>query len=159
MLQWLSAEELRLCAEAARQGRLTGPLCAADALKNPDAQEALRTALSPLHVSALPLRGAWWTRSHFSASVCAFLPEELPDTPLRALAVLEDEVGTPLVRMELPCSGEGAGQGLLEAELPDAPCVLTLSTRLLAGDAVLEQSALPVYVGERGPLEAAFRRS
>ena len=159
VLQWLSAVELRLCAEAARQGRLTGPLCAADALKNPDAQEALRTALSPLHVSALPLRGAWWTRSHFSASVRAFLPEELPDTPLRALAVLEDEAGTPLVRMELLCPPEGAGQGLLEAELPDAPCVLTLSTRLLAGDTVLEQSALPVYVGERGPLEAAFRRS
>ncbi|MCI6374011.1 MAG: hypothetical protein MR821_01800 [Clostridiales bacterium] len=159
VLQWLSAVELRLCAEAARQGRLTGPLCGADALKGPDAQEALRTALAPVHVSVLPLRGAWWTRSHFSATVCAFLPEQLPDAPLRALAVLEDEAGTPLVRLELPCSGEGGRQGLLEAELPDAPCVLTLSTRLLAGDAVLEQSALPVYVGERGPLEAAFRRS
>ena len=163
VLQWLSAVELRLCAEAARQGRLTGPLCAADALKNPDAQEALRTALSPLHVSALPLRGAWWTRSHFSASVCVMIPKassgKLHSGPLRAIAALEDEAGTPLVRLELLCPPEGAGQGLLEAELPDAPCVLTLSTRLLAGDAVLEQSALPVYVGERGPLEAAFRRS
>ena len=47
---------------------------------------------------------------------------------------------------------------MLEAALPDSPCVLTLSTRLLAGDAVLEQSVIPVYVGERGPLEAAFSR-
>ena len=163
VLQWLSAVEVRLCAEAARQGRLTGPLCSAQALSSPDAQEALRTALAPVHVSALPLRGAWWTRSHFSATVCVLLPQDPPDAlrsgPLRALAVLEDEAGTPLASLELPCPPDGSGQGMLEAELPDAPCVLALNTRLLAGDTVLEQSTLPVYVGDCGPLEAAFRRS
>ena len=157
VLQWLAAVEVRLCAEAARQNRLSGALCGAGALESADAWEAVRTALAPVHVSALPLRGAWWTRSHFSATVRAFLPEKPPKEPLRAIAVLEDEAGEPLVSLELPCAGEGGCQGLLEAELPDAPCVLTLSTRLMAGDAVLEQSALPVYVGERGPLEAALR--
>ena len=163
VLQWLSAVEVRLCAEAARQGRLTGPLCGAQALEGPDVQEALRTALAPVHVSALPLRGAWWTRSHFSATVCVLLPESAPAAlrsgPLRAFVTLEDEAGTALASLELPCPPDGSGQGVLEAGLPDAPCVLTLSTRLMAGDAVIEQSALPVYVGERGPLEAAFRRS
>ena len=40
--------------------------------------------------------------------------------------------------------------------MPDTPCVLTLTCRLLSGDTVLEESTLPIYVGQRGPLEAAF---
>ena len=162
VLQWLLAVQLRLRAEAARQGRLTGALCAADALHSPDAVEALRTALAPTHVSALPLRGAWWTCSHFSAAIHAFLagiPSVFPeDMPLRAVAMLEDETGQPLARAEFPCPPGGGELGLLEAALPDTPCALTLSTRLLSGDAVLEQSTMPIYVGERGPLEAAFGR-
>ena len=46
----------------------------------------------------------------------------------------------------------------IEAALPDAPCVLTLHTRLLRGETAVEESAIPVYVGERGPLEVAFLR-
>lgn len=162
VLRWLGAVQARLCAEAARQGRLTGPLCPAGALNSPDVAEALRTALAPVHVSALPLRGAWWTRSRFSAAVRVFGADEPPlaagAAPLRALALLEDETGEPLAQLERPCPPGGGELGVLEAALPDSPCVLTLSTRLLAGDAVLEQSVIPVYVGERGPLEAAFAR-
>lgn len=161
VLQWLRAVETRLRAEAARQGHLTGALCAADALQSPDAAEALRTALAPTHISALPLRGAWWTCSHFSATIHAFLadiPSAFPkDAPLRVLALLEDEAGEPLARAEFSCPPDGGELGLLEAALPDAACALTLITRLLSGDAVLEQSTMPVYVGARGPLEAAFR--
>ena len=78
------------------------------------------------------------------------------DRFFRSFFDMNDMVGSAGFRVDVK---EQQDSYLLEAELPDAPCVLTLSTRLMAGDAVLEQSALPVYVGERGPLEAAFRRS
>ena len=45
---------------------------------------------------------------------------------------------------------------MIEAQLPDYPCVLTLRCMLLSGERIVEESALPVYVGERGQLEAAF---
>ena len=80
----------------------------------------------------------------------------LDDRFFRSLFDMSDWMGSAGFRVDIR---ENDASYLLEAELPGAPCVLTLSTRLLAGDAVLEQSALPVYVGERGPLEAAFRRS
>ncbi|MDD7174799.1 MAG: hypothetical protein PUH70_07015 [Clostridiales bacterium] len=156
VLQWLRAVRIRLLAEAARQGRFSGPLCAPQELLEPDIAQALTDALAPLHLSALPLRGAWWTGTHFSASLFACLEGALPDAPLEAHALLETESGETLARFDAPCAAPGGALGTLEARLPDAPCVLTLTTRLLCGDTVLEQSALPVYVGERGVLEAAF---
>jgi len=162
VLAWLTAVNIRLRAEAARQRRYTGALCAAGQWTQPDVSDALRTALAPLHLSALPLLGAWWTGTHFSASLEAFVSEEEIElySALTAYAVLEDEEGRQLARLKQPFRprprGEGAPIGVIEATLPDTPCVLTLTCRLLIGDTVLEESTLPVYVGLRGPLEAAF---
>lgn len=154
VLAWLSAVSVRLRAEAARQGRFFGPLCAPDALENPDVSDALRTAFAPLHLSALPLCGAWWTGTRFSATLEAFIPED-ERRPLAAVAILEDENGAELARLSAPCSRSGY-VGVLEAALPDHPCVLTLACALVLDDEAVEESMLPIYVGERGPLEAAF---
>lgn len=154
VLAWLGAVAVRLRAEAARQGRFSGSLCAPGALNCDDVCDALRTAFAPLHLSALPLYGAWWTGTHFSATLAAFLPPE-ETRPLTAAAVLEDESGEVLAQLRMPCARSG-DLGVLEAVLPAQPCVLTLTCRLTAGEALLEEHALPVYVGERGPLEAAF---
>lgn len=164
VLAWLRAVSVRLRAEAARQGRLEGAFCAPGEWNLPDVEEALCTALAPVHLSALPLLGAWWTGSRFSASLCALIePQALPAAvrqsshPLRVQAMLEDEESDVLARLDADCPAKGGEIGVLEAALPDAPCVLTLITRILCGDAVVEQSSMPVYVGERGQLEAAFR--
>ena len=125
-------------------------------LLEPDVAQALTDALAPLHLSALPLRGAWWPGTHFSASLFACLEGALPDGPLEAHVLLETEAGETLARFDAPCAAPGGALGTLEARLPDAPCVLTLTTQLLCGEAVLEENTLPVYVGERGVLEAAF---
>ena len=162
VLSWLAAVNIRLRAEAARQRRFTGALCAPGQWTQEDISDALRTALAPLHLSALPLLGAWWTGTRFSASLEAFVPEDTAAQcgALTAYAVLEDEEGHRLARLKQPFRprprGEGAPIGVIEAALPDTPCVLTLTCRLLSGDTVLEESCLPVYVGQRGPLEAAF---
>ena len=156
VLQWLRAVRIRLLAEASRQGRFSGALCATQELLDPDVAQALTNALAPLHLSALPLRGAWWTGTHFSASLLACLEGALPEGPLHACALLETEAGEPIARLDTPCPTSGGMLGTLEARLPDAPCVLTLTTQLLCGEAVLEENTLPVYVGERGVLEAAF---
>lgn len=162
VLAWLRALSVRLRAEAARQGRADGPLCAPGEWDTPDIADALATAFAPLHLSALPQRGAWWTHSRFSASLRAFVPAgTVPEDAAEALlaeAVLETEEGELLARLCAPCPRSGGEIGVLESTLPASPCVLTLSARLLLGDTVLEQSALPVYVGERGVLEAAFAR-
>lgn len=154
VLDWLCAVSARLRAEAARQRRFSGALCAADAVQNPDVADALRTAFAPLHLSALPLQGAWWTRTRFSARIEAFLPAD-EHRPLEADAVLEDEDGAALAHLHAPCRG-GGYVGILEAALPDHPCALTLRCRLSCGGATVKQTQLPIYVGERGPLEAAF---
>lgn len=155
VLAWLRAVRVRLTAEAARQGRGFGALCAPGEWDQPDVLDALTTALAPAHLSALPLRGAWWTGAHFSATLRAFIPAEQAG-PLRAVAVLEDAQGGELARVDVPCPAKGGELGLIEAALPDMPCVLELTTRLYCDDKVIEESAMPVYVGERGPLEAAF---
>ena len=155
VLSWLRAVEVRLRAEAARQGRYAGALCAPGLWAEPDIADALCTAMRPAHLSALPLLGAWWTCTRFSASLVAFVPEDSAQ-PLTAQAVLEDAQGHVLAHVDAPCPPRGGHVGVIEALLPDAPCVLELTCRLLAGDAVVEESTLPVYVGERGPLEAAF---
>ena len=61
VLAWLRAVQIRLHAEAARQQRYAGALCTAQEAKQPDIADALRTAFAPVHLSALPLCGAWWT--------------------------------------------------------------------------------------------------
>ncbi|MBP3657282.1 MAG: hypothetical protein J6K32_11375 [Clostridia bacterium] len=159
VLAWLRTVRVRLNAEAARQGRFTGPLCAEGEWDQPDIADALRTALAPIHLSALPLYGAWWTGAHFSAALHAAVdPSALPDTDaqLYASASLEDGEGRVLAALRTPCGRAGGYVGVLEAALPDTACALTLYTSISCGDAVLEQSELPVYVGARGLLEAAF---
>lgn len=158
VLAWLRALSIRLRAEAARQNRFAGALCAAGEWKNPDAESALRTAFAPLHLSALPLCGAWWTLTRFSASLMAFIPRGAYEdgAKLLAQAVLEDGEGRELARFESPCRAAGGYVGVIEATLPEHACVLELTTRLLADGEVIEESTMPVYVGVRGPLEAAF---
>ena len=154
VLSWLRAVYIRLRAEAMRQGKCEGALCCRGEWAQEDIAQTLRAALAPMHLSALPLYGAWWTTSRFSASLHAFIPEG--ESGLRAVATLEDEAGKALAQAAFDCPPGGGRRGLLEAALPDTPCVLTLRTRLLRGDAGVEESAIPVYVGERGPLQAAF---
>lgn len=158
VLAWLRALSVRLRAEAMRQGKLRGALCTPGEAHQPDVAQAIGTALAPTHLSALPLCGAWWTGSRFSASLQAFIPRDVlsVDKSIRAVASLEDADGRVVARTEFPCAPWRSGLGLLETTLPDAPCVLELVTRLYADEDVLEESTMPVYVGERGALEAAF---
>lgn len=158
VLAWLRAFAIRLRAEAMRQGKLTGPLCAPGEYRQRDVAEAIATALAPVHLSALPLCGAWWTGARFSAALRAFIPKDAlsVDKSIRACAALEDGEGNVLARTEFPCAPWRSGTGLLEAALPDTPCVLELVTRLYADEEILEESTMPVYVGARGALEAAF---
>lgn len=154
VLAWLRAVAVRLCAEALRQGALSGALCAPGEWVQPDIAAALTAALAPLHLSALPLYGAWWTCSRFSAVLHAFIPDG--EAGLTAEAALEGENGERLAHARYACPPGGGRLGLIEAALPAAPCVLTLRARLMRGETVAEESAFPVYVGERGPLERAF---
>ena len=157
VLEWLGAVSVRLRCEAARQGRFSGALCEAGAWRKDDVSAAIQTAFAPLHLSALPLCGAWWTGTRFSASLEAFIPEGTGGgKPLSALAILEDEEGTELARLFMPCRAKGGYVGVIDAQLPERPCTLDLRTQLLCADEVIEESVLPIYVGERGPLEAAF---
>lgn len=157
VLHWLCAVHVRLLGEAARQHRYTGALCAPGAWRDPDVADALRTALAPTHVSALPLLGAWWAGTGFSASICAFVGERY-GSPLAAEAALETEDGETLASERFPCPPGGGPLGVLRAALPARACALSLHTRLMAGKMMVEESVLPVYVGERGPLEAALPR-
>ena len=158
VLAWLRAFSVRLRAEAIRQQAGGGMLCAPGEWQQGDIADALRTALAPLHISALPLCGAWWAGSHFSASLRAFIPEgQFPaNTLLRAEATLEDAQGVILARHIGPCPSGGGSLGVLSALLPEEPCALELICRLYAGEDVVEESTQPVYVGVRGALEAAF---
>ena len=155
VLTWLRAVRVRLHAEAVRQGRAQGAFCAPGEWNQADILDAVRTALAPTHLSALPLYGAWWTGTHFSASVQAFVHAG-ETRALRAVVSLEDAQGNALARLDAPCPARGGMLGLIEARLPETPCVLELTCRLLDGETAVETHTLPVYVGERGPLEAAF---
>jgi len=152
VLAWLRAVQIRLRAEAARQQRYEGALCTIGEAGQTDIADALRTAFAPVHLSALPLCGAWWTGTRFSATLEAFWADS---EPMLARCILEDEAGTELARLEKELAKPGFA-GVIEAALPDHPCVLTLHCALMRSKEVLEQSTLPIYVGERGPLEAAF---
>ena len=156
VLAWLRAVSVRLRTEAIRQGQLTGAYCAPGEWNAPDVAEAIKTALAPLHLSVLPLCGAWWTCSRFSASLRAFIPEGRDRANLRAEAVLEDAQGETLARAEFPCAQKADALTLLETVLPDHACVLEITARLWDGETIIEESTLPVYVGGRGVLEAAL---
>ena len=153
-LAWIRCVQIRLRAEAARQGRWQGALCSAQETKDPEILEAIRTAFAPVHLSALPLSGAWWTGTRFSASLEAFIAPG-QGNGIHAIAVLEDEDGHEIAQFEKPCPKSGY-IGVIEAQLPDHACVLTLTCRLMQDGKEIEQSVLPVYVGALGPLEAAF---
>ena len=157
VLSWLRAVLVRLRAEAARQSRYTGALCAPGEWTQSDISDAFQAALRPMHLSALPLLGAWGTGMRFSASLYACIPE--PAHSLSAFASLEDENGEELARFTAPVGERGGYAGVFECTLPDHPCALTLCVRLTQGvnRILLEEYTLPVYVGERGALEAAFR--
>ena len=158
-LAQLRAVCIRMRAEAARQGHYSGALCAPGEWAAPDIAESLRTAFAPMHISAQPLYGAWWVSSRFSASIQAFIPggAYTANDPLIVCAALEDADGLELARLRAPCRCTGGYIGVLEAQLPEHACVLTLRTSLTLHGDVLEESSIPVYVGERGPLEAAFK--
>ena len=156
VLDWLRAFSVRLRAEAARQGRVTGPLCFPGEWNKPDIAAALDTAFAPTHLSALPLFGAWWVSTHFSAALRVFLAPGEETEGLTCEAVLEDEQGKTLARVFVPCPKGGGDIGVLQAFLSHKPGVLTLYTRLRREEAVIEESQMPVYVGVRGMLETAF---
>lgn len=153
-LSWLRTVQIRMRAEAARQGRFEGAICCAGEWESGDVRDALHTAFAPVHLSALPLSGAWWTGTQFSAALEAFIPKEMVQE-ICASAILEDEDGNELARFDAPCKRSGY-VGVVEARLGDQPCVLTLRCALTRGEDVLEESVMPIYVGDRGPLEAAF---
>lgn len=152
-LSWLRAVQIRMRAEAMRQGRYQGMLCSANEVNSGDVQQALTAAFAPVHLSALPLSGAWWTGTCFSASLEVFMAGQ--EEEMEACAILEDEEGTELARVSKNCARSGY-LGVIQAQLPDAPCVLSLRCMLARDGKTMEESVLPVYVGERGPLEAAF---
>lgn len=155
-LSWLRAVQIRMRAEAVRQGRYQGAICSAGEWAQDDIRDALETAFSALHLSALPLSGAWWTGTRFSASLEAFIPKDmLSGEAIEARAVLEDDDGRELASFEMTCKGSGY-LGVIEAVLPDHSCVLTLHCALYRGGETIEESTLPVYAGDRGPLEAVF---
>ena len=156
VLLWLRAVRIRLLAEAARQGRFSGALCPPGVWQDEDVFAALQTALAPTHLSVLPLCGAWFAGSAFSASVRAFVDARDADDALIARAWLEDDDGRRLATLKRPCPPRGGEIGILECALPSAACVLTLCASLSKGAEIIEQSQIPVYVGVNGMLEAAF---
>ena len=156
VLLWLRAVRVRLLAEAARQNRFSSALCPPGVWQDEDVFAALQTALAPTHVSVLPLCGAWFAGSTFNASVCAFVDEQDADGDLIVRAWLEDDDGHHLASLKHPCPPHGGEIGLLTCALPSEACVLTLCASLSKGSETIEQSQIPVYVGVKGMLEAAF---
>ena len=155
-LKSLRTLALRLRAEAFRQGQYAGALCAPGEWQDETLLCAMRIALAPLHLSALPLRGAWWAQSRFSASLHVFIPEADRRGLYSVHAELVDAEGCVLAAVSKDCPGAGGAAGCIDAALPDHACVLTLRLRLLRSGALAELQEIPVYVGLRGPLEAAF---
>lgn len=155
-LEDLRAFQLRLRAEAARQGQYTGALCQIGEWRKATIADALSQALAPLHLSVLPLRGAWWAGSVFSATAHVFIPEDERCGAYSAQLDLLGERGEIIASLCRDVSVLGGALGVIRGRLPDHACVLTLRARLLRSGAVIETQTLPVYVGERGALQAAF---
>ena len=156
VLLWLRAVRVRLLAEAARQNRFSGALCPPGVWQDEDVFAALQTALAPTHVGALPLCGAWFAGSKFSADIRAFVDERDASDDLIVRAWLEDDDGKRLAALKRPCPPRGGEIGLLACTLPNEACVLTLCASLSKGGETIEQNQIPVYVGVKGMLEAAF---
>ena len=155
-LAWLRAVQIRMRAEAARQSRYQGALCSAADMESGDVRDALKAAFAPVHLSALPLSGAWWTGTRYCASLEVFMPQlSVIEDDIEAVCVLEDDDGRELAKVS-ESRRQGGYMGVIEAKLPDEPCVLTLRCALHQDGKMLEETMLPVYVGERGVLEAAF---
>ena len=156
VLLWLRAVRVRLLAEAARQNRFSGALCPPGVWQDEDVFAALQTALAPTHVGVLPLCGAWFAGSKFSASIHAFVDERDAGDNLIVRAWLENDDGERLAALKRPCPPRGGEIGILECALPNNACVLTLCASLSKGAEIIEQNQIPVYVGVKGMLEAAF---
>ena len=147
---------IRLRAEAARQGQYTGALCAPGEWQEETVAEAIAQAFEPLHLSVLPLRGAWWVQSFFSATLQAFIPADERNGAYSAEAELLGEDGACIASFRRDISYAEGPLGILEGRLPEKAGVLTLRARLKRSGAVVKALEFPVYVGVRGPLEAAF---
>jgi len=147
---------MRLRAEAARQGQYAGPLCAPGEWREREIAGAIRTAFAPLHLSVLPLRGAWWAQSFFSATIQAFIPQEERNGAYSAEAELLGADGTSIASLRRDIARLDGPLGIIEGRLPDKACRLTLRARLRRSGAMVLEEEFPVYVGVRGPLEAAF---
>lgn len=155
-MEQLRGLTIRLRAEAARQGQYTGALCAPGEWREDAVAEAIAAAFEPMHLSVLPLRGAWWAQSFFSATLQAFIPEDERNGAYSAEAELLGEGGACIASFSRDVSHAEGPLGIIEGRLPDRACVLTLRTRLRRSGAVVKTQDFPVYVGVRGPLEAAF---
>ena len=155
-LKALRALFIRLRAESIRRGHSSGVLCAPGEWQDDAIFDALSSAFAPLHLSVLPLRGAWWAQSRFSASLHAFIPKEEQTGVYTVRAQLLDGEGRLLADFAADCPVTGGPVGVMDALLPDDACVLTLVSELLRSGSVVRRSEIPVYVGLRGPLEAAF---
>ncbi len=155
-MEALRALMIRLRAEAARQGQYTGALCAPGEWREAQIAGAIKAAFKPLHLSVLPLRGAWWANSFFSAAVQAFIPQEEMRGAYSAEAELLDGEGACIASFSRDVTWRDGTLGIIEGRLPEHACVLTLRARLRRSGAVVETQEFPVYVGVCGPLEAAF---
>ena len=122
----------------------------------PRAAAGRSRAAKPLFGRALPLCGAWFADSKFSASIHAFVDERDAGDNLIVRAWLENDDGERLAALKRPCPPRGGEIGLLTCILPSEACVLTLCASLSKGGEIIEQSQIPVYVGVKGMLEAAF---
>ena len=99
-------------------------------------------------LSVLPLFGAWWTGSRFTARCRLTGPADSS-----AAVVLMDEVEHALASLSLSASNPA---GLLTFVLPEEPCMLHLGLAVFRGDSSVEYRRIPVPVGARGPLEFAY---
>ncbi|MBR5288057.1 MAG: hypothetical protein IKU34_05625, partial [Clostridia bacterium] len=133
-----------------------GALCAPGEWREETIAAALAAALEPLHLSVLPLRGAWWAQSFFSASLQVFIPPQERNGAYSAEAELLGADGARIAFFSRDVSGQEGPLGILEGRLPQQACVLTLRAKLKRSGAVVSMQEFPVYVGVRGPLEAAF---
>ena len=139
---------IRLRLDGARRSLYSGPITPPGVLINPVFSKVLRDAAMP-HAAAFPLVGGWWCGSVFSCRL--FLINAPADS--RGEAALRDSDGQVIAwaswqDMEMP---------VLTTYLPKEPCCLVLSLTLIPPDGPsIPSPELPVFVGQRGPLETAL---
>ena len=88
-------------------------------------------------------------------ALCAILAAAMPLASAQEL-LTPCLLYTSLAALKRPCPPRGGEIGLLTCILPSEACALTLCARLSKGSEIIEQSQIPVYVGVKGMLEAAF---